>query len=70
MRISRRVVVDVLLLVLVNTMWAEQYAAYKTATARMGPVTVSTWTFLIAALTLLPFLARERDRPSPGGFTA
>jgi len=66
MRISRRVVVDVLLLVLVNTMWAAQYAAYKTATARMGPVTVSTWTFLIAALTLLPFLARERGRPSSG----
>jgi drug/metabolite transporter (DMT)-like permease len=67
MRISRRVVVDVALLILVNTMWAAQYAAYKTATARMGPVTVSTWTFLIAALTLLPFLARERGRSSRDG---
>jgi drug/metabolite transporter (DMT)-like permease len=66
MQISR-LVVDVVLLVLVNTMWAAQYAAYKTATARMGPVTVSTWTFLIAALTLLPFLARERGRSSLGG---
>jgi len=67
MRISRRVVVDVALLILVNTMWAAQYAAYKTATARMGPVTVSAWTFLIAALTLLPFLARERGRSSRDG---
>ena len=67
MRISRGVIVDVVLLVLVNAMWAAQYAAYKIATASMGPVTVSAWTFLIAALTLLPFLARERSRSSPGG---
>jgi drug/metabolite transporter (DMT)-like permease len=67
MQISRRVVVDVALLILVNTMWAAQYAAYKTATARMGPVTVSTWTFVIATLTLLPFLARERGRSSRDG---
>lgn len=67
MRISRGVIVDVVLLVLVNTMWAAQYAAYKIATASMGPVTVSAWAFLIAALTLLPFLARERSRSSPGG---
>jgi len=66
MRISRRVVVDVALLILVNTMWAAQYAAYKTATGSMGPLTVSTWTFLIAAITLLPFLARERGRFSQG----
>jgi drug/metabolite transporter (DMT)-like permease len=70
MRISRRVVGDVALLVLVNTMWAAQYAAYKTATARMGPVTVSTWAFLIAAVTLLPFLARERRASSAAGGSA
>ena len=67
MRVSRRVVVDITLLVLCNTMWAAQYAAYKTATARMGPVAVSTWTFLIATLTLLPFLARERRASSRAG---
>src|SRR5436309_8779716 len=70
MRISRRVVADVALLVLCNTMWAAQYAAYKTASARMGPVTVSTWTFLIAALTLLPFLTWERRTSLPGDRSA
>ncbi len=58
----RRKLVDVGLLVIVNTMWAAQYAAYKTATDAMGPITVSAWTFLIAALVLSPFLLRERAR--------
>ena len=66
MQISRRVVADVGLLVLVNTMWAAQYAAYKTASEKIKPVTVSTWTFLIAAMILLPFLIRER-RNLPAG---
>jgi drug/metabolite transporter (DMT)-like permease len=48
------------LLVIVNAMWAAQYAAYKTASAQMGPVTVSAWTFLLASLILLPFLLKER----------
>src|SRR5579872_921734 len=66
MRISRRVAADVGLLVLVNMMWAAQYAAYKAASDKIKPVTVSTWTFLIAALVLLPFLIRER-RSLPAG---
>ncbi len=75
MRISRRAVADVGLLVLCNTMWAAQYAAYKTASDKMGPITVSTWTFLIAAITLLPFLIRERrnspaSAPSDSGVNA
>jgi drug/metabolite transporter (DMT)-like permease len=66
-RVSQRSIVDVSLLVLVNIMWAAQYAAYKTATERMGPITVSAWTFLFAALVLLPFLVRERGhRSGPG----
>ena len=48
------------LLVIVNAMWAAQYAAYKTASNQMGPVTVSAWTFLLAAIILLPFLLKER----------
>ncbi len=52
-------VVNVSLLILVNAMWAAQYSAYKTATSQMGPVTVSTWTFLFATLILLPFLFRD-----------
>ena len=48
------------LLVIVNAMWAAQYAAYKTASVQMGPVTVSTWTFFLAAIILLPFLLKER----------
>src|SRR5712692_24353 len=62
MLISRRAAADLSLLVLVNAMWAGQYAAYKTASEKMGPVTVSAWTFLIAALVLIPFLLRERRR--------
>lgn len=56
----RRKLVDIGLLVLVNALWAAQYAAYKTATVAMGPITVSAWTFLIAAIVLSPFLLRER----------
>src|SRR5260370_5300756 len=48
------------LLVVVNTMWAAQYAAYKTASSQMGPITVSAWTFLFATLILLPFHLKER----------
>jgi len=61
----QRRLVDVGLLILVNGMWAGQYAAYKTATEAMGPVTVSAWTFLLAAIVLLPFFIREKRRPSP-----
>jgi drug/metabolite transporter (DMT)-like permease len=50
------------LLVIVNAMWAAQYAAYKTASSQMGPITVSAWTFLLAAVILLPFLLKERSR--------
>lgn len=54
--------VDIGILVLVNGMWAAQYAAYKVATEKMGPVTVSAWTFAMASLALLPFLLNERRR--------
>lgn len=67
MAVTRRNIVDVSLLVLVNAMWAAQYAAYKVATEKMGPVTVSAWSFLIAALVLLPFLLWEQCRHSSSG---
>lgn len=60
MQFTRRKVADAGLLVLVNAMWAAQYPAYKTATSHAGPVTVSLWTFLVAALVLIPFFIRER----------
>ena len=60
MKISHRTVADISLLILVNTMWSAQYAAYKVATERMGPITVSAWSFLIASVVLLPFLLWER----------
>ena len=60
----RRKLVDVGLLVLVNAMWAGQYAAYKTATDAMGPITVSVITFLFATIALIPFLLHERRRSS------
>jgi drug/metabolite transporter (DMT)-like permease len=66
---------DVSLLVLVNAMWAAQYSAYKVASEKMGPVTVSAWIFLFASLVLLPFLALDRCRSrsqgtSDGPFTS
>ena len=70
MAASRRLIVDSSLLVLVNAMWAAQYAAYKVATAKMGPITVSAWTFLIAALVLMPFLLLERRGQNPDGAPA
>ncbi len=60
MKVTRRAAVDISLLILVNTMWAAQYAAYRVATQKMGPVTVSAWAFLLASLVLLPFLGWER----------
>ena len=60
----RRKLIDVGLLVLVNAMWAGQYAAYKTATDAMGPITVSVITFLFATIALIPFLLHERRRSS------
>jgi len=62
MKVSRRTVADIGLLVVVNAMWAGQYAAYKVATERMGPITVSAWSFLLASVVLLPFLLAERKR--------
>ncbi len=71
MKIASRSIVDVGLLVLVNAMWATQYAGYKTATERMGPITLSAWTFFFATLALLPFLVRERQRRlAPNGSSA
>ena len=68
MEIPRRSIIDMGLLVLVNAMWATQYAGYKAATEKMGPITLSAWTFLFATLALLPFLARERRRAlAPNG---
>jgi len=60
MRVRKARIVDVCLLVLVNTLWAAQYTAYKVATGKMGPLTVSAWTFLISSLVLLPFLGWDR----------
>ena len=57
---SRRNLADIGLLLLVNLMWAAQYAAYKTASQEMGPVTLSTLTFFLAALLLLPFFLHQR----------
>jgi len=62
MELSSRSAIDVSLLILVNGMWAAQYAAYKVASEKMGPLTLSAWTFLIAAIALLPFLIWERRR--------
>jgi drug/metabolite transporter (DMT)-like permease len=62
MKITKAAAVNIGLLVLVNTLWAAQYAAYKLATEQMGPLTVSAWTFMMASIVLLPFLLWERRK--------
>ncbi len=47
-------------LALVNLLWAAQYPAYKVASESMAPSALGFWTFLIALVMLLPFLARQR----------
>ncbi len=68
MKITRRAALDISLLIAVNMMWAAQYAAYRVATEKMGPVTVSAWAFLLASLVLLPFLGWERHAAHRSGF--
>jgi drug/metabolite transporter (DMT)-like permease len=56
---------NLVFLVAVNLMWAAQYPAYKVASDHMDDLTLNFWTFLLAALLLLPFLVRTRGpRPS------
>ncbi|MBV8375386.1 MAG: DMT family transporter [Verrucomicrobia bacterium] len=52
-------VLNLVLLVAVNLMWAAQYPAYKVASDHMDDVTLNFWTFLLAALFLIPFLVRS-----------
>jgi drug/metabolite transporter (DMT)-like permease len=61
-RLSRRSLVDLGMLILVNAMWGAQFTAYKLVSSDMGPVTVSAWIFLIAGIVLAPFVIRERRR--------
>jgi drug/metabolite transporter (DMT)-like permease len=61
-RLSRRSLVDLGLLILVNAMWGAQFTAYKLVSSDMGPVTVGAWIFLIAGIVLVPFVVRERRR--------
>lgn len=60
MEISRRAVINFGLLVLVNAMWSTQYAGYKAATDKIGPITLSSWMFFFATLVLLPFVGRGK----------
>ena len=51
---------DWFLLVLVNSMWAAQFPAYKVASEAMGPVTITAFCFIFASLVLIPFVTLER----------
>ena len=50
--------INIALLLVVNALWAAFYFANKWV--NLGPVTTSTWSFLIALPVLLPFLLWER----------
>ncbi len=54
-----------LILILVNIMWAIQFAAAKIATDNMGPITVTVVPMLISVLTMAPFLALRKSAPRP-----
>lgn len=58
----RSPLLNFVLLALINLLWAAQYPAYKTASNAMAPAALGFWTFLLAAVLLVPFLARERRR--------
>jgi drug/metabolite transporter (DMT)-like permease len=64
--LPRRSLVDLGLLILVNTMWGAQFTAYKLVSSDIGPITVGAWIFLIAGIVLAPFVVRERGRISLG----
>ena len=52
-------------LVLVNVLWAMQYAAYKIAGAGMEDAALNFWVLLFGAALLIPFwLWRKRTRPA------
>jgi len=59
-KFSRRSLGDVSLLVLVNAVWGAQFTAYKLVSSDIGPVSVSAWIFLIAAIVLIPFVVWDR----------
>ncbi len=61
-RLSRRSLIDVSLLILVNAIWGAQFTAYKLVSNDIGPVTVSAWIFFIAAIILIPFVVWDRRR--------
>ncbi len=60
LRLSRRSLIDVGLLVLINAIWGAQFTAYKLVSSDIGPVSVSAWIFLIAAIILIPFVVWDR----------
>lgn len=51
---------DIVLLLLVATLWASAFSAIKIAVAELGPISVAAGRCLIAVLVLLPFLVRGR----------
>jgi drug/metabolite transporter (DMT)-like permease len=53
---------NLLLLLIVNLLWAGQFPAYKIASEHMRVVNLNFWTFVIATITLVPFLIAERRR--------
>ena len=59
-RLSKRTLIDISLLVLVNAIWGAQFTAYKLVSQDIGPVTVSALIFLIAGTILIPFVVWER----------
>ena len=50
------------LLALVNVFWAAQYPAYRIVGESMGAATLNFWTFVVAAIVLLPALILDRKR--------
>jgi drug/metabolite transporter (DMT)-like permease len=64
--ITRRSLINLGWLSLVNILWASQFPAYKVATEHMSVGALSFYTFVFAILILLPFLWKERRAASRG----
>lgn len=54
--------VNLILLVLVNVMWAAQYPAYKIASDHMGVASLNFWTLIFSLILLTPFLIVQMKR--------
>ncbi len=68
-RVRRFGFINLILLLLVNFLWAAQFPAYKIASEQMGVIDLNFWTFVVGILILGPLLIMEHRRRRRAIFT-